>query len=145
METISPQEMESRVAARYMTFLILWFAMLMSVTIFFFIAWIVGGQGTPNPNPVMSYALLAGGFSIVTASFVLKQQLVRKAIDNTDVAALQSAQIIAMALCESAALLGLLDRFTTASPTSWFLFAIAALGMLAHFPKKDHVRAASYK
>jgi hypothetical protein len=140
METISPQEMESRVAARYMTFLILWFAMLMSVTIFFVIAWIVTGQGTPNP--VMSYALLAAGFSIVAVSVVLKQQLVRKAIDNTDIAALQSAYIVAWALSESAALLGLLDRFTTASQTSWFLFAIGALGTLLHFPKKDHVRAA---
>jgi predicted MFS family arabinose efflux permease len=143
METISPQEMESRVAARYMTLLILWFAMLMSVTIFFCIAWIVGGQGTPNP--VMSYALLAGGFSIVAVSFVLKQQLARKAIDNTDIAALQKAHVVAWALSESAALLGLLDRLTTASQTSWFLFAIAALGILLHFPKKDHVRAASSK
>jgi predicted MFS family arabinose efflux permease len=143
MATISPQEMESRVAARYMTFLILWFAMLMSVTIFVGIAWIVTGQGMPNP--LMSYALLAVGFSIVVVSFVLKQQLVRKAIDNRDLAALQSAQIIAMALCESAALLGMLDRFVTASQTSWFLFAIASLGMLAHFPKKDHVRAATSK
>jgi hypothetical protein len=143
METISPQEMESRVAARYMTFLILWFAMLMSVTILFSIAWIVGGRGTPNL--MMSYALLAAGFSIVAVSFVLKRQLSRKAIDNSDVAALQSAQTVALALCESAALLGMLDRFVTGSQTSWFLFAIAALGMLLHFPKKYHVRAVSFK
>jgi len=143
METISPQEMESRVAARYMTFLILWFAVLMSVTIFFVIAWIASGQGTPNP--VMSYVLLAAGFSTVAVSFVLKQQLVRKAIEKTDVAALQSAQVIAMALCESAVLFGMLDRFVTASQTSWFLFAIGALGILLHFPKKDHIRAVSCK
>jgi hypothetical protein len=94
---------------------------------------------------VQSYAVLAMGVSIVLASFLLKQQLVRKAIDKTDIAALQSAHIISLALCESAALFGVLDRFVTASPTSWFLFAIAALGILLNFPSKDNVRAASFK
>lgn len=143
METLSPQEIENKVAGRYIVFLTLWFAMLISVTIFFGIAWIIGSQG--SPNLMMSYALLAVGFAIVVGSFVLKQRLARKAIDNADVAALQSSQIIALALCESAALLGMFDRFVTASQTSWFLFAIAALGIMLHFPKKDHLRAVSYK
>jgi hypothetical protein len=70
---------------------------------------------------------------------------VQKAINNTDIAALQSAHIVSLALCESAALFGVLDRFMTASQTSWFLFAIAAIGILLHFPKKDQIRAVSYK
>ena len=143
MQTISPQEMEAKVDARYRVFLILWFALLMSVTLFLVLVLFTGSQGTPNP--VLSYALLAVGVSIVLASFVLKQQLVRKAIDKADIAALQSAHIISLALCESAALFGVLDRFVTASQTSWFLFAIAALGILLNFPSKDNVRAASFK
>ncbi|HXT64811.1 MAG TPA: hypothetical protein VN696_17350 [Pyrinomonadaceae bacterium] len=143
MQTISPQEMEAKVDARYRVFLILWFALLMSVTLFVVLVLFTGSQG--SPNPVLSYALLAMGVSIVLASFLLKQQLVRKAIDKTDIAALQSAHIISLALCESAALFGVLDRFVTASPTSWFLFAIAALGILLNFPSKDNVRAASFK
>ena len=143
MQTIGPQEMEAKVDARYRVFLILWFALLMSVTLFVVLVLFTGSQGTPNP--VLSYALLAVGVSIVLASFLLKQQLVRKAIDKADIAALQSAHIISLALCESAALLGMFDRFVTASQTSWFLFAIAALGILLNFPSKDNVRAASFK
>ena len=143
METISPQEMEAKVDARYRVFLILWFALLMSVTLFLVLVLFAGSHGTPNP--VLSYALLAVGVSIVLVSFVLKQQLVRKAIDKADIAALQSAHIISLALCESAALFGVFDRFVTASQTSWFLFAIAALGILLNFPSKDNVRAASFK
>src|SRR5574341_436326 len=142
METISPQEIESRVAARYLVFLILWLALFTSVMIFLAIVLLSGSQGTPNP--LLSYALLGIGSMIVLVSFVLKQQLTRKAIGNNDAAALQSAHIITLALCESAALLGMLDRFVTASSTSWLLFAIAALGILLHFPKKDHLRAVSY-
>ena len=143
METISPQEMESRVAARYVVFLILWFAILMSVMLFLGFVLVVGSQGTPNP--ALGYALLGIGAMTVVASFFLKQQLMRKAIDNNDVTALQSAHIVSLALCESAALLGVINRFVTASNTSWFLFAVAVLGILLHFPKKDYLRAALFK
>ena len=140
---IDPQQVESKVDARYQVFLILWFALLMSVTLFLVLVLVVGSRGTPNPT--LSYALLAAGAATVFASFVLKQQLMRKAIEKRDVAALQSSHIVALALCESAALFGVLDRFVTASQTSWFLFAIAVLGILLHFPRKDNLRAASFK
>jgi len=109
METLSPQEMESRIAARYLVFVILWFSIFMSVMIFLGIVLMAGSKGTPNP--MLSYVLLGIGSMIVVVSFLLKQQLTRRAIDKQDVAALQSALIISLALCESAALFGLLDRF----------------------------------
>jgi len=143
METNNPQEIESRVASRYVVFLTLWFAMFMSVLIFLGIVLVV--QSQTNPNPMLSYALLAIGAMTVLVSFLLKHQLTRKAIDNNDVAALQSAHIVSLALCESAALLGVLDRFVTGSTTSWLLFASAVLGILLHFPRKDQLRAVSYK
>jgi magnesium-transporting ATPase (P-type) len=143
MRTMSPQEMENKVAGRFIVFLTLWFAMLISVTIFFGIAWIMGSHGSSNPT--LSYTLLGLGSMTVLVSFLLKQQLMQKAINSNDIAALQSAHIVALALCESAALLGMVDHFVTASQTSWFLFAIAALGIVLHFPKKDHLRAVFYK
>jgi len=143
METVTPQEIESRVAARYVVFLILWFALLMSVMIFLGIVLIMGSQGTANP--MLSYALLGVGVMTVIGSFLLKQQLTRKAIGNYDAAALQSAHITSLALCEAAALFGLLDRFVTASNTSWLLFAVAIMGILLHFPRKDPLRAVSYR
>jgi predicted MFS family arabinose efflux permease len=106
---IDPQQVESKVDARYQVFLILWFALLMSVTLFLVLVLVAGSQGTPNPT--LSYALLAAGAAIVFASFLMKQQLMRKAIEKRDVAALQSSHIVALALCESAALFGVLDRF----------------------------------
>ena len=143
MQTVSPQELEARVESRYRVFLILWVALFISVMLFLALAVAVGSNG--SPNPALSYGLLSFGLTMAVVSFVLKLQLARKAIDKNDIAALQSAQIVSLALCESTALFGLLDRFTTASNTGWFLFAISAAGMLLHFPKKDHVRAVSFK
>lgn len=143
METSSPQQVEARVEARHKVFLILWFALFVSVMLFLVLVIVVGSKGTPNPT--LSYVLLGIGSMTVLVSFLLKQQMVTKAINNNDIAALQSAYIVSLALCESGALFGVMDRFMTASQTSWFLFAIAALGMLLHFPKKDQIRAVSYK
>lgn len=140
---IDPQQVEAQVEARHKVFLILWFALFLSVMLFSVLALVVGSKGTPNPT--LSYALLGMGSMTVLVSFLVKQQLVQKAINNNDIAALQSAYIVSLALCESAGLFGVLDRFLTASQTSWFLFAIAALGIFLHFPKKDHIRAVSYK
>jgi hypothetical protein len=143
METLSPQQVEARVEARHKVFLILWFALFVSVMLLFVLVLVAGSKGTPNPT--LSYALLGVGSMTVLVSFLLKQQMVTKAISKNDVAALQSAHIVSLALCESAALLGVMDRFTTGSQTSWLLFAIAAIGILLHFPRKDHIRAVSYK
>jgi hypothetical protein len=140
---INPQQVEFQVEARHKVFLILWFALLVSVMTLLVLALVAGGKGLPNPT--LSYALLGVGSAIVLVSFLLKQTLAQKAITNNDIAALQSAQIIALALCESAAVFGVLDRFLTGSQTSWCLFAIAAIGILLHFPKKEQIRAALYK
>jgi predicted MFS family arabinose efflux permease len=143
METLSPQQVEARVEARHKVFLILWFAILVSVMLLLVLVLVAGSNGVANPT--LSYALLGVGAMTVAVSFLLKQQGVQKAINNNDIAALQSAQIISLALCESAALMGVLDRFVTASSTGWLLFAIAAIGIFLHFPKKEHIQAVSYK
>lgn len=140
---IDPQQVEAQVEARHKVFLILWFALFVSVMLLLVLALFASGKGLPNPT--LSYALLGIGSMIVLGSFLLKQKLVQKAINNNDIVALQSAHIVVLALCESAALIGLFDRFVTASRTSWFLFGIAAVGILLHFPSKDNIRAVSYK
>jgi hypothetical protein len=93
----------------------------------------------------MSLALLGIGFMTVTISLVLKRQMLKKAIETQQVSALLNAYIIGFALSESAAIFGLIDHFVTGSGYYRFAFIMAAIGMLLHFPKKDHLRAVSFK
>ena len=136
----NPQEIEARVEARYRVFLILWIAILASMAFLFTLATIAANVN-PTANPTLSFALLGVAVGVVIVSILFKQRAVNRAIDKRDVVALQSGYITSFALCEAAALFGLLDHFVTGSKYSYFSFAIAALGMLLHFPKKDHVRA----
>ena len=139
MQPISPQEAEAKVAARYRVFFVLWIGILMSIVLFLVLALAVASKGVANP--MLSYSLLGISLIVVIVAVVLKNRLVKQAIEKREIQSLQSAYIIGMALCESAALFGLLDHFVTGSNFCWFAFLFATTGMLLHFPKKDDVRA----
>jgi hypothetical protein len=143
MDLRNPQEIEAQVEARFRTFLILWAGILISVGLLTALRVIMPSKGTPNPT--LSYALLGLGVMMVAVSFLLKPNLVQKAIDKNDVGALQSAHIVALALCESATVFGIVNHLTTGSKISWLLFGISAVGILSNFPNKDQIRAVSYK
>lgn len=49
----------------------------------------------------------------------------------------RAAMLVALAMCESSALLGIVLHLTTGWPYAWTLFALAAAGMLLHFPRED--------
>jgi len=141
MQLTNPQEVEAKIDARYRVFLILWIAILTSIGILFGLALFIPSSG--KPNQTFSIALLGIGFATVMTSFGYKQLMVRKAIDKQQMQALMSAYIVSFALCESAALFALMDHFTTGSGYYRFGIILAAIGMVLHFPQKEHLRAVS--
>lgn len=136
----NPQEIEAKVGTRYRVFLILWVAIFVSMAMFLGLT-LVTANADRAANPTLSLALIGVALMLVISSFFVKQRIVQSAIEKRDVASLQSGYIVSFALCESAALFALLNHFITASTYYYFAFAIAFLGMLLHFPKKDHIRA----
>ena len=138
-----PQEAEAQVATRYRVILILWIAILTSAGILFALALVIPSSGTANQT--MSFALLATGFVTVTISLLLKQQMLKKAIEKQQIQVLLNAYVIGFALSESAAIFGLMDHFVTGSGYYRFAFVMAAIGMSLHFPRKEHLRAVSFK
>jgi hypothetical protein len=89
--------------------------------------------------------LIGVGFANVVLSFILKKFLLAKSLAQQDLKLVQQAYIVALALCESAALLGLLVHFLTGSVYYYAAFAIGVIGMLLHFPKKQHLLDATFK
>ena len=138
----NPQQIEARVEARHRIIVIIWFALLMSISIFFVMTLMIP-SGTTEPNPTLSFVLIGAAFMLVVGSVLIKQRVVQRAIEKRDSAMLQTGYILSFALCESAAIWGLVDHFVTGANYYYFSFALGMLGMLLHFPKKDHVRAAT--
>jgi len=61
------------------------------------------------------------------------------------VSLVQQAYLLAWALTEVAAMLGLLDFLATNDRYYYGFFLIAACGQLIHFPKREHVENAFFR
>jgi hypothetical protein len=139
----TPDQNPPDIDARYRTLLILWFAICMSVLIFLGLTFL--SVVAPAENRKLTLALNSLGVVPVALSFLLKQRALAKSVETQRLDLVQSGYVLAFALCESSALLGLLDHFTTGSGYRYFAFAIAGLGLVLHFPQRANlVNASSY-
>jgi F0F1-type ATP synthase membrane subunit c/vacuolar-type H+-ATPase subunit K len=132
------------IEARYRTLLILWFAICMSVLMFMVVVYL--SPVVVAENPKLTLALNSLGLLPVALSFLIRQRVLAKSVATQRLDLVQSAYVLSFALCESSALLGLVDHFTTGSRYSYFAFVIAGIGLLLHFPQKQNlVNASSYR
>ena len=129
---------------RYQTMIVLWFALLMSVAMYFVVSQLAPPATAP-PNSILTFTLTAIGTFLVGISFVIKRKLLRRSVDEQDINLVQKALVIACAICEAAAVLGLVERFAVSGRDYLLLFVIAAVGIALHFPRRSQLEAASYK
>ncbi|HYH87231.1 MAG TPA: hypothetical protein VEX60_17395 [Pyrinomonadaceae bacterium] len=136
--------------ARLLTLRILWAALLSTVGVYVLIAVMVRPSADAlaergRDNPTLLLALVAAGLSTVAVSFVLKRRFYARAAELSDPSKLQQGFIIAVVLCEMCVLFGLLGLFATWNDYAYILFALGALGIALHFPRREEVAAAYYK
>lgn len=123
----------------------LWFALLLSVSVYFGFTLFAGRKEGLQPNPTVSLTLLCIAMLTVLVAFVIKSKLLSKAMEQQNPGMVQQAYVMTWAITEVSALLGLLDFFLTNDRYYYFLLIIAALGLLVHFPRREHVVNAAFK
>ncbi len=136
--------------ARLRTMRILWLVFPVTIGLFVLVtrfarpAGAAGGEAGRG-DPTLLLALAAAGLSTVVASFIVKAGFYRRAAERREPAQLQTGFILAMALCEAAALLGVVGIFITWNDYAYLLFGLGALGEALHFPRREQVMSAYYK
>ena len=141
----TPNDLNAKIALRMRTMRILWLALMISVVQFFVMfAVLTTRPADTKENNVLSLALVIVGMSMTIASILVRQKIVSQAIAQKSVAMVQQAYIVAWALCEASALMGLLDFFITANRFYYVPYVIALLGDLINFPRKGDVEAALF-
>jgi len=143
MQLDDPKEAETKVAGRYQVLLILWIAMLTSFSIFLVMTFVIPSSAPPNLT--LTFVLLALSLVAVIVSVLLKSYFLKQAIEKQQLPFLMNAYVTGFALSEAAAILGLLDHMATNSRYFSIAFIMSAIGLLLHFPRKEHIRASSYK
>jgi NADH:ubiquinone oxidoreductase subunit 2 (subunit N) len=140
--------LENNLDKRYQTLIVLWFALLLSVGMYFLFLTFAAPriQDEPaNRSSLLIVALTALGAFLVIVSFVVKQKLLQRSVEKQDVGLVQKALVIACAMCEVSALLGFVERLVIGNREYYWLFLFAAGGIALHFPRRSQLESASYK
>lgn len=141
-----PDDIQRQFEARYRLLLILWGALVSSVGFYLVISVLVSKPDSEDvPSRSLTFGLTAVAVALVIFSFAIKQKFFAQAEEKQLPALVQTGLIIALAFCDAAALLGLVDFFTTGNRYYFVTFVVAVVGMLLHFPRRDQLGAASYR
>ena len=133
------------IEVRYRSMLILWIGQMLSIGVFFLLTQFVAVSDDRAPNNLLSFVIAAVGTFIAIISFAVKGKLLQKSVENQDLALVQQASVVACALCEVPALLGVAERFILPGREYLLMFFLSAVTMALHFPRKLNLLAASYK
>jgi hypothetical protein len=143
------QNSPPNIEARYRTMLILWFALFMSIVIYFGIALFIAPENvndsTAEPNTVLTVVLTVLGTLLVLISFPVKRMFLERSVEMQKMDLVQTGLVCACAMSEVSGLLGLVERFVTNNRGYYLLFLISAIGIALHFPRREHLLAATYK
>ena len=134
-----------KIELRLRTMRILWLALLLSIVMYYVYTMVVGRPENAAPNDNIFLVSVAVGVVTIILSFLIKNKAVANAATQQKVELVQPGYIVAWALCEVSALLGMLVFFATSNRYYYGLFILGALGQLVHFPRREHLLNASYK
>jgi multisubunit Na+/H+ antiporter MnhG subunit len=137
--------MQQDIEPRMRTMRTIWSAMLMSIGFYYAFTFFAKRPENVEPNSTLFLVLVGIAVSTVLLSFPIKNKLISQAIEQQHVPLVQQAYIVAWALSEVPALLGLLDFYLTGNRYFYVLFLIAVFAQLLHFPRREHVINASFK
>ncbi|MEO8433585.1 MAG: hypothetical protein ABI596_01715 [Pyrinomonadaceae bacterium] len=134
---------------QYRAFLTLWGGMFLSFGTFFLFTLFTTPGTSSEPgqasNKLLVVASSAVGSLLVVLSFAVKRKLLQRSVEKQDVGLVQRALIVASVMCEVCVLIGMLQHLLLGNREYYLLFLVAAVGMLLHLPRRDHLLAATYK
>jgi hypothetical protein len=104
-------------------------------------------QPPPAEQSAMTLTMVFAAISAIffLLSFVLKGRLLAQSVREQRPELVQSAMILAVALCEPIALLGMMAYLTTGTRYYYIFFIVSVIGILLHMPRRNQLLAASYE
>lgn len=130
---------------RMRTLRTLWLALFFSVGFYYVLTLFVRRNENAVPNNTLSITLVMVALSATLISFIVKNKLLARAVEQQQVQMVQQAYVVAWAINDVAALLGFLDFLMSGNRYYYVPFLIAAAGQLLHFPRREHVENAAFK
>lgn len=140
----SPNDLQSQIEQRIRTLRFLWVALVLSIAGYYVLTRIAQPNAA-TPNDTLSLTMVVIGLVTIPVSVVIKKRFLNQAVELQQPQLVQQGYIIALAVNEVAALLGVFDFFITGNRYYFVMFMIAVCGQLLHFPKRQHVIDAYFR
>lgn len=143
--TTPPNNSPEAVELQLRTTRVLWLGSLFSYVAFYIVTIFNPRPEDLEPNNTLFLVFVAIALTTTLASFVVKQRFFKQAEEKQQVELVRQGFIIATAITEVGALLGVLDYFRSGNRYYYLLFIIAACGQLLHYPRRDPFLHATFK
>jgi magnesium-transporting ATPase (P-type) len=145
MNPANQDDPQTNIELRIRTMRTLWFGLLVTIGIYYGFTLVAERREGLEPNPSLSLSLMCVAILMVLVAFVIKTKWLSRALEQKSTGMVQQAYVVTWAITEIAAVLGLIDFFLTNDRYYFVLLIIAALGVLLHFPRREHVVNAAFK
>ena len=140
---MSQQLQPASIEGRYRTLIILWLANMASVGVLWLFATVTWTRtASAKSDSALNLILMALGTLLALVSLAVKQKLLARSVETQRVELAHIAYIVAFAMCEGAAIFGLLDYLLTNDRYYFLIFIVSIVFILLNFPKKEHLLAA---
>jgi hypothetical protein len=141
---VTNQDIKAKLDAQYRILLILWLAFLSMFVIYYFLPLAVGSHQQQENRP-LTIVLNVLSPLLVLISFFAKRSFLSRSVETQDPRLVNTGFIVAAALCEAGALVGLVDGLAAQDRYYFLLIGFAMLGLVLHFPRRAQLAAASFK
>ena len=132
------QNEEQRIETRLRAILTVWFALLLSVGLYFMVTLFTGNPHEFTTEQRLFLAFAGRDHFWRSSRFPSSKCTLGDPSEQQSRTGSEGLHCRAGALSEVAALLGLLDLFLTGNRRYYVLFIVAVCGLLLHFPRRQH-------
>lgn len=133
-----------RIGSRFRGLVIIWLAQISSLVLLSVLALVLRPSSANDGASSTTLAALAvPALGALAVSFFVRARFVSRAAVERRPDLVTTGHVIAFALCEACAVIGLVTRFMTGAFGALYFFLAALVGFLLLFPRRAQIEAAS--
>jgi hypothetical protein len=131
-------------ASRFRGLIIIWLAQIASLVMLSVLAFVLRpSSANEAADRTTLVALAVAALGALAVSFFVRARFVSRAVAERRPDLVTTGHVIAFALCEACAVIGLVARFMTGAVEAIYFFLAALVGFLLLFPRRAQIEAAT--
>ena len=141
------------VTVEYRSLVVIWGGLLFSQVMFAVVIYVIKpelyrfdpSQPFMSDKPLIVLVFAVAAVVVFSLSFILRNQYIRRAVDDRDAGCVQTGLALGGALSEMCSVLGVILALAFGYRYFFLWIALGLIGVLFHFPRKGNLDAAIFQ